>query len=182
MSDDRVGELAKALEAGGYDAKPTPATTITIGAIDTSSWTEFGDFFDRPLSRSLNWEFEEDFNQISLPCGFISLVADTPEQATAALRQDLLKLRQSPAIIKAYLAKPSLIPLATPVLPGEPSDTTTHVDLRGPVPAKRQWAAFCFLHGFTVEEGGAYRPLDKWNLDRFLGSAVLEGQVGKRHE
>lgn len=184
-----VDQLRKALEAGGYDAAPA-ATEVKMETIDTSYWTEFGDFFDRPLSNSLLWLFDEVLPSQQkvrrvIPCGFISVVSTDKEKAVAELRAELFKLRQSPAIIKAYLAKPSTIELVLPLENGETSDTTSYVDLRGPVPAKKGWAAFCFLHGFTVENPGAapypeYRPLDKTNLDRFLTSAILEGEVGRR--
>jgi hypothetical protein len=85
----------------------------------------------------------------------------------AALRADLFKLRQSPAVIKAFLAKPSMIQLV-----GYPDPSTKH------------YAAFCFLFGYTIEASTtepypAFRSLDEENLGRFLNSAVSEGCVGR---
>jgi hypothetical protein len=151
-----------------------------VELIDTSSWTEFGDFFDRPMSKSMYYIWNEPLNesdwfQVSNPVGFISLVSENKDKAIAELRSELLKLKQSPAVIKAYLAKPSVL--------------ETHQSLST---GNSNWIAFCFLHGYTHEGFRVeypdlppypiFRPLDKENLERFITCAATEGEIGKNVE
>lgn len=170
-------ELAKDVEVAMEEA----CARLEVGAVDTSSWTEFADFFQKPLSKSFIYEFNDrdglgEIRRV-LACSSISVVASTKEKAMEALRADLVKLTLLPWVeVKAFLCKPSTIKLAHPLLPFEgEGDTTVTIDLSGPRPAQTRYAAFCFLHGRQ-----ALVPLDRDLLLKLgLEHAVYEGEVGK---
>jgi hypothetical protein len=177
-----IENLEKALKAGGYDTQPQ-IPTLKVEEVDISGWTEFWDFFDKPMSKSTVYQYPgvEGTPGLLLPCAFISVVSANKKQAVARLRRDLWKLHNSTARVVAFLAKPSVIELVSEPRENEIADTVMTKDLRGPVPAKRRYAAFCFLHGYRDD-----RRLGEWpvNLDqrtlKTLGidSAVSEGEVG----
>lgn len=184
------------LKADMDKALATASNTLHLEAIDTSSWTEFGAFFKAPASKNINYEWNSfahpsaplGIRRLS-PCAFISCVADTREKAIEALRADLLKLRNAAHVeVRAFLALPATINLATPIIDGEVADTTVTVDLRFNQPAKKRVAAFCFVHGGAVVDrytedfnAVAFRHLDQVFLRELgLKYATIEGEVGKR--
>lgn len=157
---------------------------IKIEQVDTKDWAEFGNFFDAPTNPFSPLEFNDSVGTRHLiPCAFLSVVHSDKQKAIDALRKDLLKLWEHPdVVVPGFLAKPSVIEIRSILLkPGEVPDTTTCTDLRGPIPAKRRWAAFCFLFGyFERVYPHEVVALNKKNLTELgLVSACLEGEVGK---
>lgn len=182
-----IDTLKAAVEAADMPTDPkavAAAAALNIETVDTSSWREFGDFFDRPESRSMIYQWTDDGRQYLAQAAFLSVVSTDKDYAIHTLRRDLLKLKLAPFVsVKAFLAKPSVIALVTDPDPGEQADTTMYKDLRGPVPAKRRWAAFCFLHGMRFLPPNGEEALTQKVLQQLgCGTAVREGDVGVRVE
>lgn len=187
-----IDQLQAAIEAA-TELPPNPVT-LNIVPVDLSTWawSEFRDFFDKPEAKTLIFQSGPPMNLV-LPCSFFSVVNSDRLKAIELLRKDLLHIRnlchgigaaEGSFNVVAFLAKPSTIEIVVPTKEGEPSDTTTYVDLRGPVPAKKKYAAFCFLFayrsGMWVDDKFSYKSIefDDWKaLD--LPSAVREGETGR---
>ena len=182
-----VTDLENAINAANLPTDPkavAAASALTIEPVDTRDWREFGDFFDRPDSRSVVYQWSEGGRQYMAQAAFLSVVSTDKDFAIHTLRRDLLKLKLAPFVsVKAFLAKPSVIALVCDPDPGEQPDTTMYKDLRGPVPAKRRWAAFCFLHGMRFLPPNGEEALNRKSLQQIgCGSAVNEGETGLRVE
>ena len=188
-----IEQLQASIEAASL---PTPPpVNLKIEPIDLKAWEwdAFDDFFDKPEAKSLIYQSGAPLNLI-VPCSFFSVVNSDKQRAIELLYTDLLHIKNlcsgipgSPEgfNVVAFLAKPSTIEIVVPTKEGEVSDTTTYVDLRGPVPAKRKYAAFCFLFayrdGFWMSEktfGYKNISVSDWN-GLGLPSAVREGEVGR---
>lgn len=148
------------------DIVPEVVKDEAVKKVDTSSWTEFGDFFQKPETKSFIYEFndQEDGHEIRrvLASSFVSVRASTKEKAVEALRADLVKLTLLPWVeVKAFLSKPATIELAPPLL--------------GEQAGQPQYAAFCFLHGRQGQELLTKDLLQKLGLEH----ACYEAEVGK---
>lgn len=177
-------KLEAALDAGGYNSGPPSSATLTVVSVDTDPWVEFSDgFFDRPLSKSTLFQtIDQDNRNLVLPCAFLSAVSVSREKAIAELRRDLVNLDVADVQIKAYLAKPSTLELRVPVRPGESSDCEIVVDLRGGVPGKKKYAAFCFIHGYRESITGPEALSLEVLAELGIKTATLEGMVGSEVE
>lgn len=187
---DRISTLQKALEAAPPRPTSLPPATLKIEAIDVSGWDDFatiggGTFFDKPEIKSTIYQSGAPQNMV-LDCSFFSVISSDKQAAINTLRRDLLFIKNLWPRVKVvgFLSKPSLLELKTPAKPDEMADDVVYVDLRGPIPAKRKWAAFCFL--FAYEDSfwdyagkGGYKSItvDGWKK-MGLPSAVREGEVG----
>lgn len=178
--------------------KTTP--TLKVGTLDVSSWTEFGDFFDKPLSKRTNQNFliqmkrntdsfgnwvSGDYIQVMLKLGFIAFTSDNQDKAIMALRNELLKIHKAPdAVVRGFLAKPSVIKLARCCKDGETPDRMGVIDLSGEKPLKQYYSAFCFIHGYlaytilNTGRGFSVISLDENGLEILGVKHTQEGHIG----
>jgi len=177
-----VEQLKAAIKAGG----PQPVVQgepISVHSIDTGPWVEFGDFFKKPKATGLLHHYMDDAGlKVVLPCAFVSVTGKTKELAEKALRVDLKQLVRSDVDVKAFLCPPNFLEIRRPPVGDEPTDpgVTYTVDLSGPKPGVRTWAAFCFFFGTYTQPSGVVQALDVKVLKELgLSHAVYEGQVGQ---
>lgn len=180
-----IEQLKASIEAANL---PTPPpVNLKIEPVDLSGWEweAFGSFFDKPEAKALIFQSGAPLNLV-IPCSFFSVVNSDRQRAIELLYKDLLYIKElAPQVeVAAFLAKPSTIEIVVPTKEGEVADTTTYVDLRGPVPAKKKYAAFCFLFAYKpagyINDMFSYRLLNLQDWKALgLPSAVSEGETGR---
>jgi len=190
-----LNELEADMKAAGVN-EPPPATSLVVGCTPFHEWTEFGDFFNKPMSRSIL--FQEDLpdelyekkdgdapwrglKRVVTSCTFLGTMNIDRDKAIATLREELLKLKNTPDVdVRAFLATPSIIEGVRPCKDGETPDTYYCQDLLGPQPGKRNWIAFCFLHGYRRLSDGTLQYLSPEVLKSIgVTIGVQEGQCGE---
>lgn len=180
-----IEKLKEALEKGAINGRPEDiaaeaVTRLDFASVDTSGWTEFpARFFTAPECKSTIMHVfgDDEARDRDVVCSYFSVVANTPEDAVARLRTDLLKVVADPRIhLYGFLARPSVLKVLMPVK-GTPKEIVTQgfIDLGGPKPLAQKFAAFCFLH---AEITCGLTPAI-CNAELGLDTAQREGEIGR---
>lgn len=160
---------------------PPEPPRLEVEAVDVSSWTELGDFFNHPDSKSVHFSRDEilkdldeledlgdaAFGRVLYPCCFLNHSNVDRDQAVAALRAELKQVQDLGGEPVAFLARPSVIQLVRLAKDGETQDAEITVDLGGPRPGKKYYVALCFLFGYF--RGNGYREYND-NLECYTHS------------